>query len=139
MVKRLKLATRGLGAEPGVPDVIALAAWIAANRGTSADIITYQLDKSLEPQVSAGIMAPCAGGRFYKERIVKCLFGVENGQTTGEISLDPHAIHEDAAGIVVQKKVHGAPCQPPMSSGSWIRIMMMNMSGTMRSPAHTGS
>ena len=104
MVKRLKLATRALGAEPGVPDVIALAAWIAANRGTAADIITYQLDKSLEPQVSAGIMAPCAGGRFYKNRIVQCLFGVENGQTTGEISLDSHAIREDAAGIVVQKK-----------------------------------
>ena len=104
MVKRLKLATRALGAEPGMPDVIALAAWIAANRGTAADIITYQLDKSLEPQVSAGIMAPCAGGRFYKDRIMQCLLGVEKGQMTGEIGLDSHAIREDAAGIVVQEK-----------------------------------
>jgi len=58
MVKRLKLATRAFGAEPGMPEVIDLAAWIAANRGTAADIITYLLDQSLEPQVSAGIMAP---------------------------------------------------------------------------------
>jgi len=49
MVKRLKLATRAFGAEPGMPEVIALAAWIAANRGTAADIITYLLDQSLEP------------------------------------------------------------------------------------------
>ena len=111
MVKRLKLATRALGAEPGMPDVIALAAWIAANRGTAADIITYLLDQSLEPQVSAGIVSPCAGGRFYKTRIMQCLSGVESGKATGEISLDSHAISEDAAGIVVQKK--GAWCALP--------------------------
>ncbi len=42
MAKRLKLATRALGAEPGRPDVPALAAWISGHRGTVADIITYQ-------------------------------------------------------------------------------------------------
>jgi hypothetical protein len=104
MAKRLKLSTRALGAEPGMPDVAALAAWIAEHRGTAADIITYLLDQSLAPQVTAGIMAPCAGGRFYKNRIMQCLRGVEGRRATGELGLDPHAISEDTAGIVVQKK-----------------------------------
>jgi hypothetical protein len=111
MVKRQKLTTRALGTEPGMPDVIALAAWIAANRGTAADIITFLLDQSLEPQVSAGIIVPCAGGRFYKNRIMHCLLGVNNGKATGEIALDSDAISEDAAGIVGQKK--GAWCALP--------------------------
>ena len=104
MAKRLKLSTRALGAEPGMPYVAALAAWIADHRGITADIITYLLDQSLEPQVSAGIMAPCAGGRFYKNRIMQCLLGVDGRKTTGEIGLDTYAISEDAAGIVLQKK-----------------------------------
>jgi len=111
MVKRLKLATRAFGAEPGMPDRIALAAWIAANRGTAADIITYFLDKSLEPQVSAGIMAPCAGGRFYKKRIMHCLLGINDGKVTGEIALDSCTICEDADFIVEQQK--GAWCALP--------------------------
>jgi len=104
MAKRLKLSTRALGAEPGMPDVATLAAWIAEHRGTAADIITYLLDQSLAPQVTAGIMAPCAGGRFYKNRIMQCLRGVDGRRATGELGLDPRAISEDAAGIVVQKK-----------------------------------
>ena len=51
MAKRLKLATRAFGAEPGMPDIVTLAAWIAEHRGTTADIITYLLDQSLAPQV----------------------------------------------------------------------------------------
>ena len=111
MAKRQKLAIRALGAEPGKPDIAALAAWIAKNRGIAADIITYLLDQSLTPQVTAGVMAPCAGGRFYKNRIIQCLRGVDGRRATGEIGLDPHAISEDAAGIVVQKK--GAWCALP--------------------------
>jgi len=111
MAKRLKLATRALGAEPGMPDIAALAAWIAEHRGTTADIITYLLDRSLEPQVTAGIMAPCAGGRFYGRRIMQCLRGVDGRKATAEIGFDPQAITEDAAGIVVQKK--GAWCALP--------------------------
>ena len=104
MAKRLKLPTRALGAEPGIPDVAGLAAWIADHRGITADIVTYLLDRSLGPQIPAGIMASCAGGRFYKNRILQCLSGVEGGKATGEISLDSHPISEDAAGIIVQKK-----------------------------------
>jgi hypothetical protein len=111
MAKRLKLATRALGAEPGKPDVPALAAWISDHRGTPADIITYQFDQSLLPQLTADIMSPCAGGRFYRERIMACLAGVDDGKVTAEISLDPHEIQQDAAGIVSQKK--GVWCALP--------------------------
>ena len=104
MAKRLKLPTRAFGAEPGQPDVAALAAWIAEHRGRTADIVTYQLDRSLAPQVTAAIGTPCAGGRFYADRIRQCLAGVTDKRARGELHLDSSAIIEDAAGIVVQKK-----------------------------------
>ncbi|HUT38608.1 MAG TPA: hypothetical protein VMW77_04810 [Methanoregula sp.] len=118
MAKRLQLTTRAFGAEPGVPDVAALATWIAEHRGMTADIVTYLLDQSLAPQLPAGIMSPCAGGRFYSTRIMECLVGIEGGKATGEIHLNPHAIIEDAAGIVVQKK--GAWCALP--APHWLGI-----------------
>ncbi|MDD1689326.1 MAG: hypothetical protein LUQ66_01540 [Methanoregula sp.] len=111
MVKRLKLETRAFGAEPGQPDVTALAAWIAEHRGRMADITTYRLDQSLAPQVSAGIMSPCAGGKFYRDRILECITGIEDTKAIGELHLDTMAIIEDAAGIVVQKR--GAECAMP--------------------------
>jgi hypothetical protein len=104
MKKRLKLATRAFGAESVRPDITVIAEWIAANRGTSADIITYLLDQSLAPQVSAGVLAPCAGGRFYKNRIMGSLLGVKDGKATDEIGLDSMAVSEDAAKIIVRKK-----------------------------------
>jgi hypothetical protein len=111
MAKRLKLATRAFGAEPGIPGVAVLAVWIAEHRGTTADMITYLLDQSLEPQVTAGITRSCAGGRFYENRIMQSLLGVDGRKAIGELGLDPQAISEDAAGIVVQKK--GAWCALP--------------------------
>jgi hypothetical protein len=104
MKKRLKLATRAFGAEPGRPDIAVLAEWIAANRGTVADIITYLLDGSITPQVFAGIQAPCAGGRFYKKRIMGSLIGVKDGTAIDEIGLDPRTVSQDAAKIIIRKK-----------------------------------
>jgi hypothetical protein len=111
MVKRRTLATRAFGAEPGLPDVTGLAAWIAEHRGREADITTYLLDQSLAPQVSAGIGLPCAGGKFYADRIRQCIAGVIDNRAIGELHIDTAAIIEDSAGIVVQKK--GAWCAVP--------------------------
>ncbi|MCK9630226.1 MAG: hypothetical protein M0R30_01175 [Methanoregula sp.] len=111
MVKRLNLATRAFGAEPVQPDVAALAEWIAEHRGRTADIITYQLHQSLAPQASAGIMSPCAGGKFYHDRIRQSITGITDNRAVGELHLDSPAIIEDAAGIVVQKR--GAECAMP--------------------------
>ena len=111
MAKRLKLATRAFGAEPGLPDVTGLAEWIAEHRGREADIVTYRLDQSLAPQLDAGIMIPCAGGKFYAARIRQCMSGILDNKAVGELHVDTPAILEDAAGIVVQKK--GAWCAIP--------------------------
>ena len=111
MAKRRILATRAFGAEPGTPDVAGLAEWIAEHRGRVADIITYRLDKSLAPQVSAEIGSPCAGGKFYADRIRQCITGIRDNKAVGELHTDTPAIIEDAAGIVVQKK--GAWCAIP--------------------------
>jgi hypothetical protein len=111
MAKRLKLATRAFGAEPEKPDLVALAEWIREHRGRTADITTYQLDRSLAPQVGAGIMDPCAGGKFYVDRILSAIVGLEDRKAKGELHVDTPGIIEDAAGIVVQKK--GAWCAIP--------------------------
>ena len=111
MVKRLKLATRGFGAEPGRPDVAVLATWIAEHRGRTADIITYLLEQSLAPQLAAEIQLSCAGGAFYAGRIRECLRGIKGHWIIDDLSLDPAPVVEDAAGIVVQKK--GAWCALP--------------------------
>lgn len=111
MAKRLILATRAFGAEPGLPDVAGLAEWIAEHRGRVADIITYRLDQSLAPQVSAEIGSPCAGGKFYADRIRQCITGIKDNKAVGELHIDTMMIIEDAAGIVVQKK--GAWCAIP--------------------------
>ena len=111
MTKRLELATRAFGAEPDQPDVAGLAGWITEHRGQSADIVTVQLDRSLAPQLTAGILTPCPGGLFYRKRVLDSLNGVIDGKATGELHLDSRAVIEDAAGIVVQKK--GTWCAIP--------------------------
>src|SRR5512137_955292 len=111
MAKRHILATRAFGAEPGLPDVAGLAEWIGEHRGRIADIVTFQLDQSLAPQVSAEIGSPCAGGKFYTGRIRQCIAGIRENKAVSELHVDTPAIIEDAAGIVVQKR--GVWCAIP--------------------------
>jgi len=104
MAKLHKLTTRAFGAEPGTPDVAQLSEWIAEHRGTLADLTTYQLYQSLALQLEAGIVHPCAGGKFCADRIRASLLGVTEGRAVDEIAVNPEALIEDAAGIVVQKR-----------------------------------
>ncbi len=104
MAKLHKLTTRAFGAEPGMPDVAPLSEWIAEHRGTMADLTTFQLSRSLAPQLAAGIGHPCAGGKFCADRIRSSLYGVAGTRVTEEITVHTEAIIEDAAGIVVQKR-----------------------------------
>jgi hypothetical protein len=117
MAKRQNLSTRAFGAEPGLPEVSLLAAWVAGNRGRMADITTYRLDRSLAPQVDAGIQVPCAGGKFYADRIRECIAGLSGSRATGEIHAETAALAEDAAGIVVQKKGAWCALPAPLSLG----------------------
>ncbi|NMB78507.1 MAG: hypothetical protein GYA23_05370 [Methanomicrobiales archaeon] len=119
MAKRHVLPTRAFGAEPGTPDVSTLAAWIAEHKGRLADIMTWRVDQSLAPQAEASITMPCAGGTFYRDRILSCLQGVTGRKATGELHVDTPDIIEDAAGIVVRKK--GAWCAMPAPHALGIR------------------
>jgi len=111
MVKKRTIPTRSLGAEPGVPDIPMLAAWVAEHRGKSGDLISFQLDQSLAPQVSAGITVPCAGGKFYQDRIMECVIGIQNNQAVNEIGISTTSVMEDMVTIVAQKK--GVWCALP--------------------------
>jgi hypothetical protein len=111
MVKVIPLETRAFGAEPGVPDITALADWIAGHRGIAADLHAYQLDQSLEPQIAAGITRPCAGGLFYQERIRGSLCGLCEDKVTDDIDVETGIVSGDAGFITAQKK--GAWCAIP--------------------------
>ena len=101
-----------------MPDVAALAGWVAGHRGIAADLYAYLLDRSLEPQIAAGITLPCAGGLFYRDRVRRSLCGLCNDKVTDEIGAETGTVHEDAGFIMAQKK--GAWCAIPArtSSGS---------------------
>jgi hypothetical protein len=119
MTKQRTLPTRGFGAEPGMPDIPLLAAWVAEHRGKSGDLISFRLDQSLTPQISAGITMPCSGGKFYQDRIMACLDGIQDNQAVDEISIRTSAIIEDAVSIVAQKK--GVWCALPAPHALGIR------------------
>ena len=111
MVKRLTLPTRAFGAEPGVPDIPALASWVAEHRGMTADLLTCRIDQSLASQLPAGISFPCAGGKFLRDRILSCLIGVTGRKAVDEIGIETGAVIEDACAMVGQKK--GVWCALP--------------------------
>jgi hypothetical protein len=119
MAKRRILPTRGFGAEPGVPDIPMLATWVAEHRGKSGDLISFGLDQSLAPQISAGITLPCAGGNFYQDRIMECLIGIQNHQAVDEVGVSDAAVIKDAENIVAQKK--GVWCAFPAPHALGIR------------------
>jgi len=111
MVKKRTIPTRSLGAEPGVVDIPMLASWVAEHRGKSGDLISFQLDQTLTPQLSAGVSIPCCGGKFYQDRIMECLIGIQNNQAVNEIGISTTSVIEDAVNIVAHKK--GAWCALP--------------------------
>ncbi|MFA5236676.1 MAG: hypothetical protein WC362_02340 [Methanoregula sp.] len=111
MAKFVPLPTRAFGAEPGAPDVAALAAWVADHRGISADLHAYRLDRSLVPQIAAGITRPCAGGLFCGEKVRRSLCGLKGETITDEIGVESGSLREDADLIVGLKK--GAWCALP--------------------------
>jgi len=111
MVKKRTIPTRSLGAEPGVVDIPMLASWVAKHRGKSGDLISFQLDQTLTPQLSAGVSIPCCGGKFYRDRIMECLIGIQNNQAVNEIGISTTPVIEDAVNIVAHKK--GAWCALP--------------------------
>ena len=118
MAKTIQLETRAFGAEPGMPDVAALAGWVAGHRGIAADLHAYLLDRSLEPQITAGITRLCAGGLFYRDRIRGSLCGLCKEIVTDEIGAETGTMREDAVFITAQKKGAWCAIPAPHQSGS---------------------
>jgi hypothetical protein len=111
MAKTIQLETRAFGSEPVMPDVAALASWVAGHRGIAADLTAFLLDRSLEPQITAGVTRPCAGGLFCRDRIRESLCGLCKDKVTDEIGAETGTVREDAGFIIAQKK--GAWCAIP--------------------------
>ena len=99
MAKKLKFRTRSFGSEPGIPDLNALTQWVSGRRGTGGDLMAYLLERSLVPQLEAGIDLPCAGGLFYGPRLEESLEGVTGGTITGEIGCITDSLVADAVDV----------------------------------------
>lgn len=101
MSKKIKFQTKSLGSEPDTrEDKEALVSWIRSRGGRGGDIIRYRFQNPLALQREAFIDIPCAGGMFYRERLLECLAGIHNGTITGELGLDPAQIKTDIEEII---------------------------------------
>lgn len=106
MRKKLTFRTVSLGTEPPIPKTEDLAGWIRENRGRNADLVTYQLEEGLIPQIDAGIGDICTGGRFYGKRWLECLTGMDGRTIVAEPGYMPGPVTADAQDIGVS--VRGA-------------------------------
>lgn len=106
IVKRRPLPTLALGTEPDSPDIPALAAWIAERRelNEAGDLATYQIAQTLAPQLDAGITAPCAGGKFYKTRLLSSFVGITDGVIIGETEVSGSDLVADSLELAGMKK-----------------------------------
>ncbi|HOT04137.1 MAG TPA: hypothetical protein PK069_08155 [Methanolinea sp.] len=99
MAKKLILPTISLGSELPIPDTGELAEWVRGQRGRQADLTSFLLEKGLLPQKEAGVGFPCAGGKFYRERMFESISGIKEGYITGELGSIPGFVEDDAARV----------------------------------------
>jgi len=81
------------------PDAADVAKWISGVKGNTADIITYNLQRSLEDQKPYAA-EPAAGGEFYTPRIKEVL-GFED-KVTQDFLPDAESIHEDLRAVKIK-------------------------------------
>lgn len=104
--KKRPLVTRSLGAEPERPDIPGLSGWVAKRReeGEAGDLTAFLLETALAPQIGAGIIQPCAGGRFCKDRLLSAFAGVADGVIVGETEVAAPDLTADASACAGMKK-----------------------------------
>ncbi|HDR72552.1 MAG TPA: hypothetical protein ENN85_01330 [Methanoculleus sp.] len=102
MKRRRNIPVRALGAEVGLPGADELAAWIGRQHGRPGDLLSYQIDRSLEAQ--HGIDYPCAGGLFYRSRWERAIAGVEQGRLVADPEPVAGPLAEDAHRIASMRK-----------------------------------
>lgn len=102
MKRRQNIPVRALGAEVEPPDAGELAAWIGHQHGRPGDLLSCQLDRSLEPQREIDV--PCAGGLFYRSRWEEAVAGVEDGRLIADPEPKAGSLIEDAQRIASMRK-----------------------------------
>jgi hypothetical protein len=117
MGKRVSFPTRSFGSDPQTPDPGALAEWVGARRGRTADLISYQLEQGLTPQLDAGVTIPCAGGKLYHDRWLGSIVGIEGTAITGEIGGDTRSLVQDADDLEILRKNLWLAVPAPMELG----------------------
>jgi hypothetical protein len=96
MSKKIKFQTKSLGSEPDPHlNTEELVSWIQSRAGRGGDLVRYCFQKPLGYQREAEVDLPCAGGMFYRERLLECLSGIDKGTIIGELGLDPGLLKTD--------------------------------------------
>lgn len=111
MKKRHTIPVRALGAEVGQPAAGELAAWIGRQRGRPGDLLSWQLDRSLEFQQRVDL--PCAGGLFCRSRWEEAIAGVEEGKLVADPGPQAKSLIEDATRIASMRKRAWAAAPAP--------------------------
>jgi hypothetical protein len=79
-----------------VPAVEELGGWARRHVGTSADLITWEVEKTIRSQMS-GIFFPATGGLWYCDRILAAFSNVFQKLISGEFDLQTTDISADCA------------------------------------------
>jgi hypothetical protein len=114
MAKKVIFPTRSFGSDAPTAEVPELSKWAGSRSGKGGDLLLFQLEKTLIPQIDAGIGIPCAGGPFYEERILESSRGIREGMITGELWLDPGLLQGD--GKALRAHLPGLWCAIPAPS-----------------------
>lgn len=101
-MKRIAVRTRSFGAEIGTPTVDDLASWIPEKRGLGGDLTAYQMERSFGLQKRVDF--PCAGGRFYAQRTLDCLVGIEGTMVTGDVGVRADEAVADVRALADRQK-----------------------------------
>ncbi|MDD1653030.1 MAG: hypothetical protein LUQ64_00645 [Methanomicrobiales archaeon] len=108
MAKARRVPVRSFGSEVMIPAVGELAEWVREQRGSSADLTTFLLDRSLS--VQEGVDIPCAGGLCYGDRWRSSLHGIRDRVLVHDPDPSTGEVEGDALGIVAARK------------GAWVGI-----------------
>jgi len=101
MSKKIKFQVKSLGSEPDPHlDKEELVSWIQSRTGRGGDLVRFWFQKPLIYQREAEVDLPCAGGIFYRERLLECFAGIGNGAIIGELGLNPGLVKTDIEEVV---------------------------------------
>ena len=116
MKKKVALKTESLGAEDiKNPDVKELSSWIAGQRRTSCDLVTYKTEALLKSQKN--IDRPCTGGIYYRRRIEESIDGLKCGFLRSEPALLKEDLIYDAERVSKIRKGTRIALPSPTSLG----------------------